>query len=147
MKAYYDWIDNLVKFAVYWRAQDRYFLLKMASHNDLASNGCWGFAVHEVGSPLMVNNKDNHYKIVQHGSKLGMDVEYFSAIRQIESLFEEGKTVCEMYDWCLNSLGATPNDHCKTTPWKKCTEEKLCPYALLWRHWNLKDREPTISHA
>ena len=61
MKAYYDWIDNLVKFAVYWREQDRYFLLKMASHKDLASNGCWGFAVHEVGSPLMVNNKDNHY--------------------------------------------------------------------------------------
>ena len=140
---YYDWIDHLVRFAIYWREQDRYFLLRMARHNNLATNACWGYAVHEVGSPLMVNNKGHHYKIVQHGSTLGMDVEYFRAIRQIESLFENGKTVCEMYNWCSNSPEATPNDLCQSAPWKKSVEQRLCPYALLWRHWNLKDREPS----
>ena len=144
LKVYYDWIDHLVRFAIDWREQDKYFLLKMARHNDLATNDCWGFAIHEVGSPLMVNNKGFHYKIVQHDSTLGMDVEYFRAIRQIEALFENGKTVCEMFNWCKNSPGATPNSLCQTTPWKKSTEERLCPYALLWRHWNLKDREPKI---
>lgn len=142
LKEYYEWIDHLVRFAICWREQDRYFLLKMARHNDLATNGCWGYAVHEVGSPLMVNNKGNHYKIVQHGSTLGTDVEYFRAIRQIEALFENGKIDCEMYKWCMNSPEATPNGLCKTAPWKKSMEERLCPYALLWRHWNLKDREP-----
>lgn len=145
LKEYYDWIDHLVKFAIFWREQDRYFLLKMARHNDLATNGCWGYAVHEVGSPLMVNNKGSHYKIMQYGSSLGMDVEYFRAIRQIESLFEDGKTICEMYNWCLKSPGATPNGLCQAAPWRKSTEERLCPYALLWRHWNLKDREPRKS--
>lgn len=142
LKEYYGWIDNLVKFAIYWRDEDRYFLLKMARQNDLANNGCWGFVVHEVGSPLMVNNKGSHFKILQNGASVGMDVEYFRAIRQIESLFETGKTVCEMYDWCLNSPNATPNELCVIAPWKKSVEERLCPYGLLWRHWNLKDREP-----
>ena len=142
LKEYYDWIDHLVKFAINWREHDRYFLLKMARHNDLVTNGCWGFAVHEVGSPLMVNNKGIHFKILQDGGAVGMDVEFFRAIRQIESLFEKGKTNCEMYDWCKNSPNATPNELCGIAPWKKCTEERLCPYGLLWRHWNLKDREP-----
>lgn len=142
LKEYYDWIDHLVKFAINWREYDRYFLLKMARHNDLVTNSCWGYAVHEVGSPLMVNNNGDYFKILQSGSLLGMDVEYFRAIRQIETLFETGKSSCDMYNWCKKSPNATPNELCKTTPWGKCMEGRLCPYALLWKHWNLKDREP-----
>ena len=80
LKEYYDWIDHLVKFAINWREHDRYFLLKMARQNDLVNNGCWGYAVHEVGAPLMVNNNGDYFKIPQSGSILGMDVEYFQAI-------------------------------------------------------------------
>ena len=142
LEEYYSWIDNLVKFSIDWREHDRYFLLKMARQTDLSRNGCWGYAVHKVGSPLMVNNKGSHFKIMQNGASVGMDVEYFRAIRQIEALFETGKSACEMFEWCNNSPDATPNNLCTTAPWKKCTEKRLCPYGLLWRHWNLKDREP-----
>lgn len=142
LKEYYDWIDHLVNFAINWREHDRYFLLKMARHNDLVTNGCWGYVVHEVGSPLMVNNNGDYFKIAQSGSSLGMDVEYFRAIREIETLFEKGKSSCDMYNWCKKSPNATPNELCKTAPWGKCMEGRLCPYALLWKHWNLKDREP-----
>lgn len=145
LKEYYDWIDNLVKFALNWRVNDKCFLLKMAKIGNLPMNDCWGFAVYNVGSPLMVNNKGEYYKIVQHNSSLGMDVEYLCAIRQIETLFELGKINCEMYEWCKSSPYSTPNDLCSTTPWKKCLEERLCPYALIWRHWNLIDKEPNIS--
>ena len=145
LKEYYDWIDNLVKFAIYWREHDKYFLLKMARHNDLIINDCWAYAVQEVGSPLMLNNKGAYFKIAQHGSSVGVDVEYFRAIRQIDMLFECGKTNCEMLEWCKNSPDVTPNDLCSTTPWKKCLEEQLCPYALIWKHWDLKDREPKRS--
>lgn len=142
---YYKWIDNLVGFSVDWRQNDRFFLLKMANHKDLATNNCWGYAVSRIGSPLMINNNGNHYKIPQHDVPSGMNVEYFKAIRQIEQLFEVGKIECEMYEWCMKSPDATPNGLCQTEPWKKCTETKLCPYALLWRHWNLKGREPQIN--
>lgn len=124
----------------------RNFLLKMAKHNDLATNGSWGYVVHRVGSPLMTNNKGEHFKIPQQGAKPDMDVEYFKAIRQIEQLFEEGKVYCGMYQWCMRSPNATPNELCKTTPWRKCNEERLCPYALLWKHWNLRGREPKMVH-
>ena len=143
---YYRWIDNLVSFAIDWRQNDRYFLLKMAKHNDLATNGSWGYVVHRVGSPLMTNNKGDHFKIPQQGAKPDMDVEYFKAIRQIEQLFEEGNVDCGMYQWCMRSPNATPNELCKTTPWRKCNEERLCPYALLWKHWNLRCREPKMVH-
>ena len=139
---YYSWIDHLVAFTIDWRENDPYFLLKMARNTDLAKNGCWGYAVYKVGTPLMSNNKGNYFKIPQNGSPIAMDVEYFAAIRQIVTLFEQGAMPCGLYNWCQNSPGATPNALCQTEPWKKCTETRLCPYALLWRHWNLKDRVP-----
>lgn len=142
LKEYYEWIDNLVRFAVNWREQDRYFLLKMARQSDLVNNYYWSLAIQKAGSPLMINNKGARFKFVQHNSTMGMDVEYFQAIRQIEVLFEKGKTDCELFEWCKKSPLATPNSLCKSAPWKKCTEEMLCPYALLWKHWNLINREP-----
>ena len=143
---YYRWIDNLVSFAIDWRQNDRYFLLKMARHNELTTNGCWGYVVRRVGSPLMSNNKGDHFKIPQQGATPDMDVEYFKAIRQLERLFEEGLGNCDMYQWCMCSPNATPNDLCRTTPWRKCDEKRLCPYALLWKHWNLRGREPKVVH-
>ena len=143
---YYRWIDNLVSFAIDWRQNDRYVLLKMARHNELTTNGCWGYVVRRVGSPLMSNNKGDHFKIPQQGATPDMDVEYFKAIRQLERLFEEGLGNCDMYQWCMCSPNATPNDLCRTTPWRKCDEKRLCPYALLWEHWNLRGREPKVVH-
>lgn len=142
LKGYYDWIDNLVRFAIYLREQDCYFLLKMARHKDLVTNGCWGYVVYKIGSPLMTNNKGDYYKIPYNGSTQDMDVEFFRAIRQIVTLFETGKPDCDMYDWCMKSPNATPNELCSTAPWRKCSEKELCPYSLLWRHWNLSGREP-----
>lgn len=142
IKEYYDWIDHLVRFAISWREQDRYFLLKMARHKHLVTNNYWGCAVHEVGSPLMTNNKGDYFKIPYSGSTPDMDVEFFRAIRQIATLFDTGKPACDMYDWCKKSPNATPNELCSTAPWRKCSEKVLCPYALLWRHWNLSGREP-----
>ena len=71
-----------------------------------------------------------------------MDVEYFRAIREIEKLFEFGQKQCTMMSWCHHSPGSTPNDLCEYAPWEKCKEERLCPYAFLWKHWKLASYEP-----
>jgi hypothetical protein len=47
-----------------------------------------------------------------------------------------------MFDWCNKSPDLTPNELCKKSPWKKCEEKKLCPFALVWKHWNLAGRIP-----
>lgn len=145
VEEYYKWIDNLAHFAIDWRENDRYFLLRMARYPELAKNDCWGKAVHDVGTPLMSNNNEQYFKIPQAGAKLGMDVEYFKAIKQIVNLLEKGKVECNMFKWCSHSPNATPNEQCEKTPWLKISEERLCPYALLWKHWKLSDKKPIVK--
>lgn len=138
---YYQWIDFVMKFAIDWRKNDMYFLLKMARHNDLLTNNCFGYSISQIGTPLMSNNSQGSYfKIPIKGG--GMNVEYFNAIYQIEALLSKGKVDCDMYDWCCNSPSSTPNDLCKTSPWLKISEKALCPYAFLWKHWNLSKHNP-----
>lgn len=141
---YYKWIDNLVKFAIDWREKDRYFLLKMARISELVKNDCWDKTVNYVGTPLMSNNNEEYFRILQAGANSNMDVEYFKAIKQIVNLFETGNVKCDMFKWCTNSPNATPNEKCEKAPWLKTSEERLCPYALLWKHWNLSDKTPTV---
>lgn len=143
VSSYYDWIDRLVTFALDWRENDPYFLLKMARHNDLATNGCFGKAVHDVGTPLMSNNnKGQYFKVVPHGMAVDMNVEYFKAFQEIENIFLDGSCECHLYDWCQHSPNSTPNINCKTSPWEKCTDASMCPFALTWKHWKLSGIEP-----
>lgn len=140
--SYYQWIDSLITFATDWRKNDRYYLLKMARCNDLLKNSYWGKAIHDVGTPLMTNNRGHYFKIVPERVSKEMNVEYFKTFYQIEQLFSQGKMGCDSYDWCNNSPCVTPNNLCKTSPWERCKELQLCPYGLLWRHWNLTDYIP-----
>lgn len=143
-KSYHQWVDNLVSFAINWRENDKYFLLKMARHKDLSSNGCWGKIIHDVGTPLMSNNLGDYFKIPPYGATTDMDVEFFKSIREINLLFENGVRECSMLSWCEKSPQSNPNEKCKHNPWEKCVEERLCPYALIWRHWNLCGKKPCL---
>ena len=143
IEVFYEWIDRLTGFAQWWRNNERYFLLNMARYDKLASNSFWGKAVHDVGTPLMSNNIDGHfYKITPKDMTLGMDVEFFKAIFEIKKLFEQGNTACSMYEWCKDSKLANCDENCKKSPWLKCKDMELCPYALTWRNWNLTGKIP-----
>lgn len=37
--------------------------------------------------------------------------------------------------------GAPVDDRCDNAPWKRCNDEQLCPYGLLWKHWKLSGYE------
>ena len=138
LDTYYEWIDRLFNFAWEWRNNDRYFLLKMARHHDLSTNGPFGFCIYSVGTPLMSNNKGSYFKITPNGiNATDTDVEYFKVFSQLEQLFSLGLKECALYEWCCKSPQSTPSELCLSTPWKKVKEKRLCPYALLWKHWNL----------
>lgn len=141
VNSYYEWIDRLFDFVWDWRKNDPCFLIKMAKHQGLPTNGCFGYCVRCVGTPLMSNNKGEYFKIPPYGMTDNVDVEYFKAISQIEQLFSMGTKPCGLYEWCRNSPNSNHSDLCHSTPWKKVHEENLCPYALLWKHWNLSKHE------
>lgn len=137
LDTYYEWIDRLFNFAWEWRKNDRYFLLKMARHHELSTNRAFEFCIYNVGTPLMSNNKGNYFKTPPNGMKVDTDVEYFKAFSQIEQLFSLGLKECSLYEWCCKSPQSTPSELCLSAPWKKVQEKRMCPYALLWKHWNL----------
>jgi hypothetical protein len=144
-KAYYTWIDLITNFVIDWRQNHKYFLLTMARHKELFANGCFGYCIKKIGTPLMSNNIPGRYfkiPIDEEYTESDMDVEYFKVIYQIEALLSKGKVSCDMYDWCCNSPSSTPNELCKTSPWLKVSEEELCPYAFLWKHWRLSKYKP-----
>lgn len=143
LESYHIWIEHLISFAKDWRTNDRFFLLKMARQSDLKRNDYWGYAVARVGSQLMKNRNLHYFKIPYKGMKEGENTELFCALREIYNLFNHGKNECEMLEWCKDSPNSTPNKLCTTAPWRKSKEDRLCPYAFIWKHWGLKDKEPS----
>lgn len=144
-EVYHQWIARIVDFSLSWREKNRYFLLDMARCQDLFKNGAWGYAVKMIGSPLMSNNNGDFYKIPPDGLPLGLDVEFFKAFGEIESLFSIGKVQCEMRTFCESPLSDVSMDtNCDSSPWFRCTQNRLCPYALIWRHWGLTDHYPSV---
>lgn len=100
-KSYYAWIDSIANFVIDWRQNDKYFLLTMARHNELFTSNCFGYCVKKIGTPLMSNNIPGCYfkiPIDEEYTESNMDVEYFKAIYQIESLLSKGKVSCDMYE-------------------------------------------------
>ena len=143
LQSYHDWVNHLVDFAKDWRSNDRYFLLKMARMSELKKNDYWGYVVAKVGSPLMVNDNNNHYfKILYVGMSSGESVEMYAGLKEVYDTFMNGQKCCGMHSWCLESPDSTPNKLCLTKPWRKVMEDKLCPYAFFWKHWELTGCEP-----
>lgn len=49
-----------------------------------------------------------------------------------------------MLFWCMNSSKKIVDDKCSQEPWSRIKDEKLCPYAVLWKHWNLSGYIPFL---
>ena len=65
--------------------------------------------------------------------------------KEIEALFEHGVKQCSLRPWCeMSPDGAPVDERCNTSPWKRCNDDQLCPYGLLWQHWKLADKEVVI---
>lgn len=102
--------------------------------------------LHRIGSPLMSNNVEGHFfKIPYDGYVDGYDVEYFKAIYQIYRLFDKGIKECEMFKCCLQSHLVKTDNRYLNSPWSTCNDKDLCPYAMLWKHWNLSKYAPQIK--
>ena len=62
----------------------------------------------------------------------------------IKDLLTEGHDCCDMLCWCQQSIhnNVIVDDRCINTPWERCADNNLCPYATLWKHWNLSGYSP-----
>lgn len=133
------WIDQLILKGQDLRFQNKYFIL------DFARGGIDVFIdfVKHFGTPL-ISNSMGECTFVYPENPDGVEIGYFYAISQIISFFENGNPKCELLSICKRH-GNKIDNRCDTTPWERCRDEFLCPYAMLWKLWRLKDFQPVIK--
>lgn len=135
-----NWIEQLLNTATQLRFQNKYFILDIARGGNVKTNKALKKLINKIGTPLISNNTGEcilSYPSQPEGVELG----YFSAIGQIISTFENGNCNCSLHPICIKHKNGVDN-RCQSAPWKRSNDIKLCPFALLWKHWKLKDYEP-----
>ncbi len=138
-------IDNLIGFGIVIRQREPYFYLKLTTGGETSDNPWLRYAINTTGFPLIEDVNHDYYKIPSSViTKDAMD--FFFAIEQINNTFEKGQDICEMTEICGHSKGVQPpvDDRCYMAPWSRIGDTKLCPYAFLWKHWNLAKRQNVI---
>lgn len=138
-----DWVGQLIDTAKEVRFKNRYFILNIARGGLLKENLCFKEIRETLGTPLISNNSGEATFLYPNKPK-GVEVGYFSAIGQIISLFERGDFECSLYPMCVKFKNEIDN-RCMFSPWKRSEDRSLCPFAMLWRHWRLKDYTPKKS--
>lgn len=140
-KEYQDWVYFTFNAGVGMRIRHPFFFLDMTRGKKNKDNTFLKYIAKNIGSPQMVNSLGKRFQLATNRPVCRF--EYLEVVRDIEKLFEEGKKKCSLRPWCKMSPDGGPvDDRCDNAPWNRCNDEQLCPYGLLWRHWNLTDKEP-----
>lgn len=140
---YQEWISFTMLAGIEMRTQHPYFFLDMARSKRNKDNKVLQYIAKNIGSPQMINELGKRFQLAT--DRPICRFEYLEAVREIEHLFEFGERKCSLRPWCrMSPDGAPVDDRCYNAPWKRCNDEQLCPYGLLWRHWKLSGYEPNI---
>lgn len=66
----------------------------------------------------------------------------FSALYAVYKIFLiNGGVVCDMKDICSMQCKDLVDRRCYGEPWSKASDEKLCPFALIWSMWKLDGKK------
>jgi len=132
--SYNNDIDNLFDSVIKYRCRKPYFMLDIV--RDVDKDGIsteLKIVATDFKSPLMHNEDGEEYTFGNDDFCM-----FMKTLKQIIGLFDKGQDICEMYDWCSKSPQVEVDDNfCYYSPWRMCEKEMLCPYAFLWKSWNL----------
>ena len=135
-------------------------MLDLASAGYGKDNTVFFKTLNELGSPIICDKYGDFYQIPYMNDNSDMFLSTFPAIEQIFKCLSKGSDICEMIDMCEQTIQHAReifgdsyadyipeiNENCYDKPWCKINEEKLCPYALLWKHWGLSNYIPRIKN-
>lgn len=152
--AYYEWIDRLFDFSINMRINEPSFLLDLCNDGYARLNNTFSRLVNNLGSPLIRNMRQDYFSIKPDGIG-GWTSEVMKSVSQIHELLHDGKLQCSLYPWCVNSDNEQKEEPafepinpsieiCLHKPWERCNSNDLCPFAMLWKNWNLVGYIPKI---
>lgn len=137
---YQEWVLFTMQAGIGLRIEQPFFFLEMARGKRNKENIILKYLAKNIGSPQIVNELGKRFQLATDRPICRFD--YLEAVREIEQLFEDGKHKCNLRPWCeMSSDGVPVDERCDVAPWKRCNDEQLCPYGVLWRHWKLADYE------
>lgn len=133
---YQDWVIYTMGAGIALRLLQPYFFIEMARGERNKRNGVLQFIAKNIGSPQIVNAVGKRCQL--ETDRRINKFEYLEVVKEIERLFEYGIRGCCLKPWCkVSPDGAPVDERCDKEPWRRCDDQNLCPYGLLWRHWNL----------
>ena len=141
-----DFVEDFFAGGLEQRAKHCSFILQMAEGGYIRQNKAISTFIESFGSPLMSKNEMIYYSLPSNNFKME-NIALFKVIYQIYRLWKDGERNCEMKEWCETSRFKV-DARCSTAPWLRCNDQgPLCPYAFLWKSWNLCGFEPIVTNS
>lgn len=144
MSKFRDSIKLLLGFGTEMRLRRPMFFLDMVRQGRQRPNPTIHSTLNTIGSPVIKDINKNVYQFFPLETQPHDGLHYFLAIEQIYKCFSEGTDICEMIELCDGCPDSVTDERCYNEPWQRCNDKKLCPYAVLWKHWNLSGYIPEL---
>lgn len=143
--SFHNTVRKMIGSGIDYRMNHRSFMVDIARGGDLLHNESLRRILTRFGSPIIYDNQGNHCQIP---SQYFDDSQFYNfvAVEQVYKTLSDCQDCCELYDWCdyedENGMKRVEIDErCFNEPWSRAHDDSLCPYALLWRHWNYCKRK------
>lgn len=140
-----NWIIDILSTALHLRKNHRTFILNMAKGGNRFQNRMLRYIHERLGVPFCINKTGAAYDYHRNFQYKRTNLDYLVAIGQIYNTFKGEQKRCELFHLCKIS-GKKSDDALCETPWLMYkTETHLCPYAIIWHHWNLEGYVPDFQ--
>ncbi|KGI21235.1 hypothetical protein [Hoylesella timonensis] len=147
-KPFHDVIHTTIGFGISQRIKNRYFILDIVRNGYALTNPLLRKILLKVGTPIIKDINDDFWMIPPIGKNpSNYWLEYFPAVEAIYNTIANGFDICELFNWCEKSPHTIEDERCINEPWKRVGDKSLCPYAMLWKHWNLSSYIPNIKSS
>lgn len=142
---FHNVIHKLLGFGMNERINNRYFMLDIVRKGYVLDNPLMKRYIVSVGAPIIEDCNEDYWSVPpKDTSDADYWIEYFPAIEQVYNCLAKGQDICNMIPWCEKSPKVNVDDRCCMEPWSRVKDTYLCPYAMLWKNWNLEGYIPTI---
>lgn len=143
-KPFHNVVHNLLGFGMNGRIHNRYFMLDIVRNGYVMDNPLMKRYIRTIGTPVIRDCNDDYWFVPSFGKSMSdYWIEYFPAVEQVYKCLAKGNTICDMIPLCEKSPDVIEDNRCWYCPWKRVEDSRLCPYAVLWKHWNLEGYYPT----
>ena len=142
---FHNVIHKLLGFGMNERIKNRYFMLDIVRKGYVLDNPLMKRYIVSVGAPIIEDCNEDYWSVPpKDTSDADYWIEYFPTIEQVYNCLAKGQDICNMIPWCEKSPKVNVDDRCCMEPWSRVKDTYLCPYAMLWKNWNLEGYIPTI---